>query len=288
MKRLLILVLAIKCMGSVQAQPLNSIYDNKTLVSFEKEVYKIDSSFHTSIRPFLITDFEKKFDYQTAKNSYNISKYGEKKRLDILLNRNLLVLKKEDYGFTIDFLFDFGAGYDTKNKRSTWTNTRGFLVEGYLGKDFSFSTSFYETQSKVPLWIDNYVTLRQTMPGQGRVKPYETGAWDYANASGYISWSPGKYFNFQLGHGKHFWGDGYRSLILSDVSLYNPYFMITTTFWKIKYVNLYSQFSHPDVVDHVSEGDPVYAKKFSTMHYLSFAPNSKWNISLFEAITWQA
>ena len=126
------------------------------------------------------------------------------------------------------------------------------------------------------------------MPGQGRVKPYETGAWDYANASGYISWSPGKYFNFQLGHGKHFWGDGYRSLILSDVSLYNPYFMITTTFWKIKYVNLYSQFSHPDVVDHVSEGDPVYAKKFSTMHYLSFAPNSKWNISLFEAITWQA
>jgi hypothetical protein len=65
--------------------------------------------------------------------------------------------------------------------------------------------------------------------------------------------------------------------------------MITTTFWKIKYVNLYSQFSHPDVIANNSTGgDPIYAKKYSTMHYLSFAPSKKWNISLFEAIIWQA
>jgi hypothetical protein len=64
--------------------------------------------------------------------------------------------------------------------------------------------------------------------------------------------------------------------------------MITTTFWKIKYVNLYSQFSHPDVIANKTIGDPIYAKKFSTMHYLSFAPSTRWNISLFEAIIWQA
>jgi hypothetical protein len=126
------------------------------------------------------------------------------------------------------------------------------------------------------------------MPGQGRTKPFGEGALDYANASGYISWSPGKFFNFQFGHGKQFWGDGYRSMILSDHSLYHPYLMITTTFWKIKYVNLYSQFSHPDVIDHVTNGDPVYAKKYSTMHYLSYTPGKRWNISLFESIIWQA
>jgi hypothetical protein len=34
-------------------------------------------------------------------------------------------------------------------------------------------------------------------------------------------------------------------------------------------------------------GDPVYKKKYSTMHYLSFAPGKRLNISLFESIIWQ-
>jgi hypothetical protein len=126
------------------------------------------------------------------------------------------------------------------------------------------------------------------MPGQGRVKPFGDDAWDYGSASGYISWSPGKFFNFQFGQGKQFWGDGYRSLILSDFSSAHPYLMFTTTFWKIKYVNLYSQLSHPDVIASLTGGDPVYARKFSTMHYFSFTPGKRWDISLFESIVWKA
>jgi len=76
-------------------------------------------------------------------------------------------------------------------------------------------------------------------------------------------------------------------MILSDHSFYHPYFMITTSFWKIKYVNLYSQFSHPDEILYSTNGDPVYAKKYSTMHYLSFVPWKKLNISLFESIIWK-
>jgi hypothetical protein len=37
-----------------------------------------------------------------------------------------------------------------------------------------------------------------------------------AVATGYINHKPSKYFNLQLGHGQHFTGDGYRSLVLSD------------------------------------------------------------------------
>jgi len=280
---------------TVLAQPLNSVYENNSLVSFEKFVYNPDSAFHTSLRPWLTSDLDKTFDYEYEKNRYKISRFIQPetgnlklKTLNLIFNRSLFVVKRKDYGFTIDPLFDFGYGYDLANERSTWINTRGFIVEGWLGKDFAFSTRFYETQSKVPLWINNYILTRYNMPGQGSVKGYSGDAWDYANASGYISWSPGKFFNFQFGHGKQFWGDGYRSMILSDHSLYHPYFMITTTFWKIKYVNLYSQFSHPDVIDHRTSGDAVFAKKFSTMHYLSFVPWKKLNISLFESIMWAA
>ena len=295
MKRIIIVLLLFAGLLRLSAQPLSSIYENKTLVSFDKYIYNPDSAFHTSVRPYLLSEFRKNFDYDSARSSYNIKKfsgspahYTSRRPSDVIFNTNLFIVRKDDYGFTIDPLFDFGYGSDFANDRSTWINTRGFLIEGYLGNDFAFSTQFYETQSKVPLWIHNYVGLRGNMPGQGWVKGFGNDAFDYANAAGYVSWSPGRYFNFRMGHGKQFLGDGYRSLMLSDHSLYHPYFMATTTFWKIKYVNLFSQFSHPDVVDHRTSGDVIYAKKYSTMHYLSFIPWKKFNLSLFESITWQA
>ena len=286
------------------AQPLTSIYDNKDLVSFEKYIYSSDSVFHTSVRPFLVSDLKKTFDYEKVREGLIMGQgrrdtsprppsRGEIMPLprsfyNLVFNTNLIAVSKQDYGFTIDPLFDFGYGYDARNSRSSWINTRGFLIEGYLGKSFAFSTRFYESQAKVPLWLDNYVQVRRVMPGQGRVKTFGNNAWDYGVATGYISWSPGKFFNFQFGQGKQFFGDGYRSLLLSDFSPAYPYFMVTTTFWKIKYVNLFSQFSHPDVIADNTSGDPVFSKKYSSMHYLSYAPGKRWNISLFEAIVWQA
>ncbi len=288
MKKFLVLTIFLLASRLIMAQPLNSIYENNSLVSFEKYLYSKDSTYHTSIRPYLINEMKKAFDYDSVKASYQIEKYKSKKALNLLFNRNLIVLNKNDFGFTLDPLFDFGYGYDIQNDRSSWINTRGFLFEGYIGKNFAFSTSFYETQVKLPLWVDNYARERNTVPGQGGYKITENNAFDFQNASGYFSWSPSKYFNFQFGHGKQFWGDGYRSMILSDLSYYHPYFMISTNFWKIKYVVLYSQFSHPSVTVYTNnDGSSVYAKKYSTMHYLSYAPGKRWNISLFEAVVWQ-
>jgi len=272
---------------NIQAQPLLYKYENRSLVSFEKYVYDPDSMFHTSIRPFLITELDSTFRYTEKLKEFNLQAGSKWK--DILFNRNLIIIKGRDFSLKADPLFDFSSGYDFAQKRSQWINTRGALVEGTLGKNFAFATSIYETQARLPLWITNYVSLRKAVPGQGWFKSFDNGtALDFTNASGYISWSPGRYFNFQLGHGKNFWGDGYRSLLLSDCSYYYPYFMITTTFWKIKYVNLWCQFSHPDVVAYRGTGDAIFAKKYSAMHYLSFVPWNKLNISVFESVTWNA
>jgi|WetSurSiteA1Bulk_404760.scaffolds.fasta_scaffold00362_12 hypothetical protein len=287
MKRISLYIFHLLIFIPSTGQQLNSIYDNNNLVSFEKYTCSTDSSFHTSIRPYFLPEMKRAFNYDSIRSSYNIERFSSKKALILIFNRNLFILDKKDFGFSIDPLFDFGFGYDTRNDWSTWTNTRGFLAEGYIGKKFAFSTSFYETQAKLPLWIDNYIITRNAVPGQGGMKPYGNGAWDYANASGYISYSPSKVFNFQLGHGKHFWGDGYRTAMLSDFSLYYPYLSVTANFWKIKYIILYSQFTHPDLY-YVSSGDKIFYKKFSTMHYLSFVPGKRWNISLFESIIWQA
>lgn len=287
MKKIVLPLLIFLTWHVSNAQHQNSIYDNNSLVSFDKYIYSTDSIFHTSVRPYFIPEMQSAFAYDSIMESYDIVRFRGKKALDLIFNRNLIELKKEDFGFTLDPLFDFGVGGDPENNRSYWINTRGFLAQGYIGKNVAFSTSFYETQSKVPLWVNTYAASRGAVPGQGRYKGYGNDALDYANASGYVSWSPGKHFNFQLGHGKQFWGDGYRSMMLSDFSLSHPYLMVSTNFWKIRYVNLYSQFTHPDLW-YTAGGDLVYFKKYSTMHYLSYAPGKRWEISLFESIVWHA
>ena len=86
-------------------------------------------------------------------------------------------------------------------------------------------------------------------------------------------------FESSLGH-----GDGYRSLLLSDNSFNYPFFKITTNFWKVKYVNIFSvlQDLRPEY-----EIENTFRKKYSTTHYLSINITKKWHLGLFETIIWE-
>jgi hypothetical protein len=71
--------------------------------------------------------------------------------------------------------------------------------------------------------------------------------------------------------------------MLSDLSMNYPYLMLNTKIWKIKYVNLFTQFIQPG-----GNSIDAFPRKYGSFHYLSFLAGKKWNISLFEAIIWQA
>ena len=83
---------------------------------------------------------------------------------------------------------------------------------------------------------------------------------------------------YSLGHGKHFIGDGYRSMMLSDNSFNYPYFKITTDVWKFKYVNLFSYFQ--DINFDIDKPD-ISKSKFSAIHYLSTNIGERLNIGIF-------
>ena len=59
--------------------------------------------------------------------------------------------------------------------------------------------------------------------GIGRAKNFKNYGTDASLANGYLSYSPNKYINFQIGHGRHFFGDGYRSHLISDYAPDYPY-----------------------------------------------------------------
>jgi hypothetical protein len=210
----------------------------------------------------------------------------------------------DKFNFTIDPLFNFEFGTDLADTshEKLYKNTRGFLVRGNIGEKFAFESSFYENQATYAKYIDDYIhstddLFPQTanyeynvVPGQGRSKHFKKNGYDYAMASGYISYSPNKIFNFQVGHGKHFVGDGYRSLLLSDNAFNYPFARITTKYKNIEYTNLYTSFMN--LSDGGSKTPPhverLFQKKTGSFQMLSFNLFKRLQIGFFQGMIWEA
>jgi hypothetical protein len=95
-----------------------------------------------------------------------------------------------------------------------------------------------------------------------------------------MSYSPFNFLNFNLGKGNNFWGDGYRSLFLSDNSAAYPYLKTSLNIWKIKYLFLISTLADQDPMF----GDNGLSLKLQFSHFLSYNVNSWLNLGLFESI----
>ena len=96
-----------------------------------------------------------------------------------------------------------------------------------------------------------------------------------------VKYKVNKFITADLGNGKQFIGNGYQSLLLSDVASSYPYLKLTTEFGRVKYYNLYTTFINHDMSD-------FGRKKHSTIHYLDFAISKNINFGVFESILWQS
>ena len=103
------------------------------------------------------------------------------------------------------------------------------------------------------------------------------------NASGYVGFHLSKHVAMQFGHGRHFIGNGHRSLLLSDFANNRFYLQINTRVWKIHYQNLFAELGVTSPKDSGIAKD-VLRKKYLAAHYLSFRPAPNFSIGLYEAI----
>ena len=258
--------------------------------NIEKEIYSSEHRFHTSIQPYYIPEIEQITNYDSIKRLLWIhkkkvpNKKWKQKAWDKFLNDDVITLRQKNFEFVINPLMDFSGGRDFSNSRTTWVNTRGVEVKGRIGKVFRFYTDFYENQAKFPEYVDEFIKKNRVVPGQGLVRNYGDGGYDYSNVTGYFSIRAGKYFDIQFGHGKNFYGDGYRSLLMSDNSFNNVFLKLSIiNIWHLKYQVLYNQYV--DVRENIP--DIGYPRKYSTTHYLSWAISKRVNLSFFDAIVWQ-
>lgn len=268
------------------AQHYNLLHDNFRYAAIDELMNAKGAGTHTAVKPFRMSDVKKLvhpdsvFGAQLPKKKAFERKWAQK-----VFNDHLLRFEGDGYALYIDPLFSFEAGQDRFTGSSTWANSRGAQVMGNIGSQVSFCTSFWENQSVQVNYVDSFVQRNNIIPGQGRVKPFGNNGYDYAFATGYVSYTPSRFFNFQVGNDKQFIGDGYRSLLLSDNAFNYPFAKITTTFWKLRYTNLFM--SWQNIGNAANSGIGGYLQKFATMHHLSLNATPWLNVGLFESIIWQ-
>jgi hypothetical protein len=267
---------------------LNIPFTHHYYARFDSNMNGLGTNSHTAVKPFVYEDVARYYDFKAEKQA--LTKGTEAWWSRKLWDEHLVQVQGKDFWFTIDPVFDLQIGKDTEADFSTtYNNTRGFYVQGGLGKTFNFSASVFESQGRFADYYNNYAYSLRTesdpaiVPGRGVAKNFKDNGFDYPVAEGYLSYAPAKFINIQFGHGKNFIGDGYRSLLQSDVASPYPYIKLNTTFWKIKYTNTWT--SLRDVRAAVTE-DGAFKTKYIASHYLSWNVSTRLNVGLFESVMW--
>lgn len=233
--------------------PVNNSIDNNSASK--------DSSLHTCIKPYSRSEIKNDKLLDSIYKTVSVSK------------KNSLFLSP-----IADAQFASGTG-----RSSLFEYAGGLNLTGCFGKKWSVSVTGLAGNMQFINYLDSTVKHSGVIPGFGYA--YKNGnAYSFQSLSGYISYSPDKIFNFQIGKGKQFWGDGYRSLFISDCSNNYPFAKLTANIWKIKYVSMFAW--QQDVTN--PSGLVADAKnKFGTFHMLSWNISKRVNLNFFETIVWQ-
>ena len=258
--------------------PKNGVF----LHSFEQYAY-LNGRIHTSTLPYSLGDFPK----AVADSLDSLQGFPKAwdKTLQWLVNKDFIERKQPESQVLINPLFDLGLSVGKGNgaRQLTYTLAGGLDIKATLKNKIFFDLQGSLYQGKYPLYIQQHIQKDSVIPGLGYAYGNASSAYTY-NWSGLLSYKPVSYFTATIGNGKHFIGDGYRSLLLSyNANNYN-YLKLDVNFWKIRYWVLYTR-----MMDfRGSEGNPTkFASKFATLHYLDLLIGKRLSFGIFESVVWE-
>ncbi|WP_173851016.1 gliding motility protein RemB [Flavobacterium sp. 28A] len=264
-------------------------FSHSYYAQFDGALNKVGSNNHTASKPYTYQEVSKYYNIKEANNKLKKEASGWWARK--LWNENMVQIQGEGYWLTVNPIVDLQLGKASDSDASyTYVNTRAVNVRGGLGKNLTFTSTIFESQGRFAGYFNNYAESIKPdggdpaiIPGIGIAKEFKTNSYDFPMAEANITFAPSKHIDLQLGYGRNFIGDGYRSLLESDGASPYPYFKINTTFWKLKYTNTYMWLK--DVRPEVTL-ERTYATKFIANHYLSWNVSNRLNLGFFESVVW--
>jgi hypothetical protein len=266
---------------NVQAQvplPLN----HEIIQRLEPEILKHNPSFFTVLKPYdeeqlrKIINVDSLLDFDEGRK--RSTWFGRK-----LFDESFLQIDSTEFSLHIDPVFNFSAGKEFGNSQNLIGNARGAMVRCRIGQTIGIESAFYENQSFFPQVWDQFIAKYRVAPGQGRAKRYHVTGWDYAYSEGAITWHPKGIFLAQLGRGKNFIGEGYRSLLLSDAATNYPYLRFSFSCKNFQYTRITALLQNIDYRV-INKDTREFPQKLANFHLISFNTFRKFQVSLFEGI----
>ena len=302
--------------GSAVAQQQNLHFNQSLYQNYEKYLYSWDSDFHTSIKPYKAVDVyryiypDTLFDFNRVKASsrfmprvanvlffedlleFSEEGYVKKSKMDsiqpgVIIRKNYTDTSyvKRKFHITANPYVRLELGYDNGPGRKVSYNKRGVILTADIGDKFSIFTAFSENQAQFAEYLEPQIRTTRVIPGEGKARNFGESSFDFSNVWGYINYTPNKYISLEAGNGKHFIGDGYRSLLLSDNAYVYPYFKASVSVWKLRYQVVYAELQN-DIRERTDFALGV-TRKFANFNYLTLNATKWLQLGLFEGILWQ-
>ncbi|GAA4435269.1 hypothetical protein GCM10023091_11430 [Ravibacter arvi] len=292
--------------------PLNDDYYH-LIERYELRHQKLSSKFHSGIKPFerkAVVEFLEEIEaeprlefnerddanfrflkwdsWEWTRDTANLVK-GTFRRISEKTGRqrrlwahpaDLYSHRSKDFDIHVNFVTNNFIGKDGNLGKAVMFSGRGMELRGMINEKLGFYTYVSDNQGFFPRYVQDY-TDHLNFPGEGLTK---IGARkknaDFFSARGYITFHPLKSINLQFGHDKNFFGNGYRSLFLSDNSAPYLFLKLNTRIGRFNYTNLWTSM--------INNQDAPYPnllrkKKYTAMHHLSVNITDRLNIGFFEA-----
>jgi hypothetical protein len=173
----------------------------------------------------------------------------------------------------------FSAGRDFPQKYEAGVHT-GIA----LGKTFALDLNYSLSYSRLERPDRKRADSTGLIPHYDRYWTRRGDFYLYPSFNFSLSWTPVQYLTIRAGKDRHFWGDGYRSLFLSDNAYSYPFLQTVLQVWNIKYIFMTTRMSDYELEENFS----ARRKKYSSMHALSWNITPDINLNLFEVVVWDA
>jgi hypothetical protein len=280
-KLLLLLVTVLLSAQAGRAQATYVPYSYQFDQKFDAEIYSVNSSFHTSLKPFIIDS--------TISGRYNqLMQVGVDTSYKQwfwrkLFNEHGFDEHTSEYTFFADYLPDLLVGRDIKNKTNTDLNTRGYQIGGTIGSKFYFYSSGYEDQGRFDNYVHKYIANVGMIPGEAYDRDAHTSPtadWSYVTAI--VSYTPIKQLNITLGEDKTFIGDGYRSLLLSDYAANYPLLRLTASLGRVQYMFMVANLEDSKLPGYDNFGNN--RRKTAVFHYVDWNVTNRLSLGFFDAL----
>lgn len=251
-------------------QPYNFQFNQNN----NQALYSVKNKAHTAFKPLLIDDSVIINTYDSGITKQNT--WGREK----FFSEHLLNTKSTKSTFYADLLPNLEGEINLSGSKNSGLTALGLQFGGTVSNKLSYYGSVSENSETFPSYLSTHIQQTGVIPGQAVANSNGNNSyyWTYVTAG--VSYTPNKYLNITAGRDKHFIGDGYRSLLLSDFASPYLFFRVTATLGSLRYTAMWTHMNDPASVSQYG----INRTKFGVFHYFDWTVSNRVSIGLFENI----